>query len=227
MVAYNWCMPDYLSRRVRVYLVDDHDIVRRGIRDVLVPARDISVVGDSGSVREAVPAILQLEPDVMLLDLHLQDGSGIDVSRAVRSVKPGISGLLLTAAGDDEARAAVLLAGASGYVVKLSRSGSVMDAVRKVQPGTTIMSEADIERASRQLLALMDSLSPPLTEQQRHTLGLVVAGRTDSEIADDQGSRESDADVAGLVARVAGALLGTSGSSGDAAVGRHRAGIDD
>ncbi len=107
-------MQGYVPRYHRVYLVDDHDIVRRGLHDLLTRARDLEVVGDSGSAREAVGEILRLEADVMLLDLQLPDGSGIEVCRAVRSVNPSVSGLLLTAAGDEVALAAAVLAGAAG-----------------------------------------------------------------------------------------------------------------
>ena len=96
-------MTNYVSKYLRVYLLDDHDIVRQGLRDLLVPATDIYVVGDSGSAREATRAIPELGVDVMVLDLRLQDGTGIDVCRAVRAVDPSIRGLLLTSSGDDEA----------------------------------------------------------------------------------------------------------------------------
>jgi DNA-binding NarL/FixJ family response regulator len=92
-------MQNYLPRHHKVYLLDDHDIVRRGLRDLLAPAKDIHVVGDTGSARQAISDILQLETDIMLLDLHLQDGSGIAVCRAVRSARPSVRGLLLTSSG--------------------------------------------------------------------------------------------------------------------------------
>ena len=216
-------MQGYLSRFHRVYLVDDHDIVRRGVRDLLIAARDIDVVGDSGSARAAVPAIVRLEPDVMVLDLHLQDGSGIEVCRAVRSVKPSICGLLLTASGDDEALAAAVLAGAAGYVGKVSRSSTVMDAIRSVQPGTSLMDPDSLERASRLLRSLIEALTPPVTDEERLILGLVIEGQTDSQInqalANDG---RVDADVAGLIARVTQVLLGQAAVPGHPGTGKHR-----
>ena len=121
-------MDSYVPRYHRVFLVDDHDIVRRGLRDLLVTANDIDVVGDSASARESVPQILRLDVDVVLLDLHLQDGSGIEVCRAVRAVKPSVSGLLLTASGDDEASL-------KGYWDKLSAGGTVAIPLEKAPCG--------------------------------------------------------------------------------------------
>jgi two-component system response regulator DevR len=216
-------MQGYLSRFHRVYLVDDHDIVRRGVRDLLIAARDIDVVGDSGSARAAVPAIIRLEPDVMVLDLHLQDGSGIEVCRAVRSVKPSICGLLLTASGDDEAMAAAVLAGAAGYVGKVSRSGTVMDAIRSVQPGTSLMDPDSLERASRLLRSIIEALTPPVTEEERLILGLVIEGQTDSQITETLAyDGQVDADVAGLIARVTQVLLGQAAVPGHPGTGKHR-----
>jgi len=120
-----------------VYLLDDHDIVRQGIRDLLGPARDVLVVGDSGLAQTAPAAILRLGAEVMVLDLHLPDGSGVHVCRQVRSTDPSIRGLLVTSADDDDALAAAVLAGASGFVVKLARSSSILGAIRALKTGRT------------------------------------------------------------------------------------------
>lgn len=217
-------MQGHLSRFHRVYLVDDHDLVRRGVRDLLVPARDIDVVGDSGSVREAVPAILRLEPDVMLLDLHLQDGSGIEICRAVRSVNPSIAGLLLTAAGDDEATASAVLAGAAGYLVKVGRSTHLMGAIRQVEPGTTLMDDEAVQAASVLLQSVIDSLTPPVTDDEREVLRRVIDGQTDSWVTEalTAGGRQLDVDIVDLVARVAEALSHHGGSPLEHGTGKHR-----
>lgn len=217
-------MPGYLSSFHRVYLVDDHDIVRRGVRDLLVAARDITVVGDSGSVREAVPAILRLEPDVMLLDLHLQDGTGIEICRAVRSIKPSICALLLTASADDEAMAAAVLAGAAGYLIKAGRSSDLIGAIRNVQPGATMMAGDSVEGASRLLRSVAERLTPSMNEVERLVLARVIDGQTDSQIVEELAAEDGqlDADIVGLVARVTHALLGVGGLSGVRSDGRHR-----
>src|SRR3954452_5369612 len=171
-------MDSYVPRYHRVYLVDDHDIVRRGLRDLLVNSIDIDVVGDCNSVTEAIPEILRHETDVMLLDLQLQDGTGIEVSRAVRAVKPDVSGLLLTASGDDEAEAAAVLAGAAGYLVKLNRGSDIVNAIRKLRADTSLLDQASVDRARRLLRSVIDSLSPPVTDHERDLLEQVIAGRT-------------------------------------------------
>jgi two-component system response regulator DevR len=96
-------MQGYVRRQLRVFLVDDHDIVRQGLRDLLSAHRDIWLVGDTHSARKAVEVVPRLRIDVMVLDLHLQDGSGIEVCRAARAADPSIAGLLLTSSGDEEA----------------------------------------------------------------------------------------------------------------------------
>lgn len=207
-------MTGYHARLHRVYLVDDHDIVRRGVRDLLVAARDVDVVGDAGSVREAVPAILRLEPDVVLLDLHLGDGSGIEICRRVRAVKSDIAGLLLTAAGDDEAAAATVLAGAAGYLVKVTRSGHVLDAIRSIGPGEDLMDADDRVRGAQVLWSVADAVTPPLADVERQALELLVAGHTDDQITDAMaGEHGPDADIEALVARVTQALLRRAASA--------------
>ena len=136
---YNGPMVTYVPKYLRVYLLDDHDIVRQGLRDLLVPAIDIYVVGDSGSAREATRVIPGLGIDVMVLDLRLQDGTGIDVCRAARAADPSVRGLLLTSSGDDEALTAAILAGAAGYVVKLTRSSDITEAIRRVGAGKSLI----------------------------------------------------------------------------------------
>ncbi|MGE5718734.1 MAG: response regulator transcription factor, partial [Nocardioidaceae bacterium] len=106
------------STPIRVFLLDDHEVVRRGLHDLLESEGDIEVVGESGSVKEAIARIPALRPDVAVLDGRLPDGSGIDVCREVRSIDPNIKALILTSYDDDEALFAAILAGAAGYVLK-------------------------------------------------------------------------------------------------------------
>ena len=200
-------MPPATGTYVKVFLLDDHDIVRQGLRDLLTPARDIRVVGDSGSARVAQEAILRLEAQVMVLDLHLQDGSGVQVCRRVRAIDPSVQGLLLTSADDDEALAAAVLAGAAGYVVKLARTSDVLGAIRRLGEGHGLMDDDLAESASRMLRARADACVPALSEDQLAVLDHVLAGRTDAEVARLMG-RELAAtqdDVAALIARLTSA----------------------
>jgi two-component system response regulator DevR len=178
-------MPGTASRsRVNVYLLDDHDIVRQGLRDLLAPARDIFVVGDSGTAQRAPSAILRLGAEVMVLDLQLQDGSGIHVCREVRSTDPSIRGLLVTSADDDDALAAAILAGASGFVVKLARSSNILGAIRALHAGRTLIDRTHVERATDILRARADMMEPRLTDQDLEILEHILDGRTDREIAE-------------------------------------------
>ena len=159
----------------------------------------------------------------MLLDLQLPDGSGIEVCRAVRSVKPSVSGLLLTAAADDVASAAAVLAGAAGHLVKVTRSNDIVSTIRNQQPGKSQLDACSVEQASDSLRSVMQSLAPPATETERRVLEHVLHGRTDSEIL--EGMAEDDhpsaADVVAFVTRMTQALLG-GGPAGTPVTGRHR-----
>ena len=167
-----------------MYLLDDHDIVRQGIRDLLAPARDVLVVGDSGLAQTAAAAILRLGAEVMVLDLQLQDGSGVHVCREVRSTDSSVKGLLVTSADDDDALAAAVLAGASGFVVKLARSSNILGSIRALQAGRTLIDQTLTERASSILRARAQALDPRLSDQDRENLEHILAGSTDREIAE-------------------------------------------
>src|SRR6478752_3665496 len=127
------------ERTVRVYLLDDHEVVREGLRALLESHDDIEVVGDSGSAVEAASRIPALRPDVAVLDARLPDGSGIEVCRTVRAVDPSIHGLILTSYDDDEALFSAIMAGASGYVLKQIRGSDLVDAVRQVAAGNSLI----------------------------------------------------------------------------------------
>ena len=195
-------MQGYVRKPIRVYLVDDHDIVRRGLRDLMAVKRDITVVGDSGSAQDAVPRILELMPDVMVLDLQLQDGSGINVCRAVRSVAPTVRGLFVTSASDDDAVVATLLAGASGYATKLVNSMTLLDDVRRVGSGRPVLDAGAAENAKRRLVDDAESGALTLDERQVEVLGHVLAGRTDGEIAGVMGiSADEVRQAVGVIVR--------------------------
>ena len=175
-------MQGYVSPLVRVFVLDDHDIVRRGLLDLLTKP-DITVVGDTGSAAQATNRILELRPHVMVLDVQLQDGSGVQVCRDVRSVDPSINGVLLTSAGDEEALMLSVLAGAAGAVLKLAGTHDIVEAVRRVRAGRALLDPADTERVAGYLRARAENLSPPPTPRQAETLSFLLAGHTDQQIA--------------------------------------------
>jgi two-component system response regulator DevR len=215
-------VPSDSATQTQVYILDDHDLVRRGLRDLLAAARDILVVGESSSAETAQRSILRSGADVMLLDLHLADGSGIEVCRRVRAVNPAVKGLLLTAADDEEAALAAIVAGAAGYAIKAAANVDLVGTVRAVGSGRELI-DAGVRRRVADYLVEAAAEHPTLTEGERRVLALVASGRTDREIADEVGGELGDASqqIADLVLRRTG--FGAVGSTGsDSAPGRHR-----
>ena len=171
---------------IRVFLLDDHEIVRRGIRELLEADGDIEVVGESGSAQEAVRRIPALRPHVAILDGRLPDGSGIDVCREVRSVDPSIKALILTSYDDDDALFAAIMAGAAGYILKQVRGTDFLDTVRRVAAGQSMLDPA----MTAQVLERVRT-GPPrnkelelLTEQEQKILELIGEGMTNRQIAE-------------------------------------------
>src|SRR3954452_3012692 len=117
---------------IRVFLLDDHEVVRRGVRDLLEAEDDIEIVGEAGTAEEAVGRIPATSPDVAVLDVRLPDGSGVEVWREVRSRRPELACIMLTSVADDEPLFEAIMAGASGYVLKQVRGSELIDAVRRV-----------------------------------------------------------------------------------------------
>ena len=170
---------------IRVFLLDDHEVVRRGLAELLQHEGDIEVVGESGSAGEAARRIPALRPDVAILDARLPDGNGIDVCRDVRAVDPSIKGLILTSYEDDEALFAAIMAGAAGYVLKQIRGNDLVDAVRRVAAGQSLLDPAVTARV---LERIRPGVEEPrelklLTEQERRILEYVAEGLTNREIA--------------------------------------------
>lgn len=171
---------------VRVYLVDDHEIVRRGLADLLGQDGRCEVVGECGSALEAIARIPALRPDVAVLDGRLEDGSGMQVCRDVRSVDPSIHCVILTSYDDDEAMLQAILAGAQAYVLKQIRGNELVEVVQRVAAGENLLDD----RAAREVrdriaatnLAHHEALAD-LTEQERKVLLLVAEGKTNRAVA--------------------------------------------
>jgi two-component system, NarL family, response regulator DevR len=172
---------------VRVYLLDDHEVVREGLRALLESHDDIEVVGDSGSAVEAASRIPALRPDVAVLDARLPDGSGIEVCRTVRAVDPSIRGLILTSYDDDEALFSAIMAGASGYVLKQIRGSDLVDAVRQVAAGNSLIDPTMMATVLERVRHPEASVAPELaelTEQERKLLALIAEGLTNRQIGE-------------------------------------------
>lgn len=170
---------------IRVFLLDDHEVVRRGLAGLLQSDGDIEVVGESGSAREAASRIPALRPDVAILDARLPDGNGIDVCRDVRAVDSTIKGLILTSYEDDEALFAAIMAGAAGYVLKQIRGTDLVDAVRRVAAGQSLLDPAVTARVLERIRTGVERPREfqSLTEQERRILEYVAEGLTNREIA--------------------------------------------
>lgn len=173
------------DQNITVFLLDDHEIVRRGIKELLEADGDITVVGESGSAQEAARRIPALRPDVAILDGRLPDGSGIDVCRDVRSVDPSIKALILTSYDDDEALFAAIMGGASGYLLKQVRGHDFVDTVRRVAAGQSMLDPA----MTAQVLERVRNGPPKdkeleaLTDQEQRILELIGEGLTNRQIA--------------------------------------------
>jgi DNA-binding NarL/FixJ family response regulator len=170
---------------IRVFLLDDHEVVRTGLRELLENDGDIEIVGESGSALEAIARIPALRPNVAVLDARLPDGNGIDVCRQVRSVDPTIQGLILTSYEDDEALFAAIMAGAAGYVLKQIRGTDLVDAVRRVASGQSMLDPAVTQRVLERIRSGVEAPNElkSLTEQERRILMHVAEGLTNREIA--------------------------------------------
>jgi len=172
------------ERPITVYLLDDHELVRRGIREVLESAGDIRVVGESGLAAEAIRWIPVLRPDVALLDARLPDGSGIDVCRRIREDDPTIAALILTSYDQDEPLFAAIKAGAAGYLLKQVRSNDLVDAVRRVAAGQSMLDPALTASVLDRLRhGAPDEPNGHLTDKEEQILELVGEGLTNRQIA--------------------------------------------
>ncbi|MEU8685542.1 response regulator transcription factor [Streptomyces sp. NPDC048611] len=176
------------DRPVRVFLLDDHEVVRRGVADLLDAESGIEVVGDAGTAAQALARGPALRPDVAVLDVRLPDGDGITVCRELRSHLPGLACLMLTSFDDDEALLDAIMAGAAGYVLKEIKGADLVAAVRTVASGRSMLDPATTARLMSSLRG-DDSDAPPeaaalsgLSPREREILGLVGAGLTNRQI---------------------------------------------
>ncbi|NUS41478.1 MAG: response regulator transcription factor [Terrabacter sp.] len=177
---------------ITVFLLDDHELVRRGVRTLLESEPGIEVIGESGSATEGEAGITTLRPHVAIVDGRLPDGSGIEVCRQVRSVDPHIAVLVLTSYDDDDALFAAILAGASGYVLKQISGGDLVMAVRRVAAGQSMLDPTVTTRVLHRLRqgSDKDALTKHLTPKEEQVLSLVAEGLTNRQIAERLGVAE-------------------------------------
>jgi len=170
----------------RVLICDDHEVVREGLRGLISRQSDMSVVGESGTVAGSIEAATRSKPDVVIMDVRLPDGSGVEACRSIREANPDIRVIMLTSYADDEALFASIIAGASGYLLKQTRGQAVVDAVTAVAAGRSLL-DPDVTGKVLQRLRETRAEDPALaslTEQERKVLAGLAEGKTNREIGE-------------------------------------------
>ncbi|GAA1909559.1 response regulator transcription factor [Streptomyces sodiiphilus] len=173
--------------QIRVFLLDDHEVVRRGVHEMLSMEPDIEVVGEAGTAADALLRIPAVRPDVALLDVRLPDGSGVEVCREIRSRDESVQCLMLTSFSDDEALFDAIMAGASGYVLKAIRGTDLLSAVRDVAAGKSLLDQVATQRVLERLrsgTSQEDDRLAHLTDQERRILDLIGEGLTNRAIGE-------------------------------------------
>jgi two-component system, NarL family, response regulator DevR len=174
--------------KVSVLLVDDHEVVRMGLRTLLEKRDSLSIVGEAGSVAEAVAAAQQSRPDVIVMDIRLPDGNGVEACREIRGDLPDTKVIMLTSYADDEAVYGSIMAGASGYLLKQTRGQNLAEAIERVARGESLLDPSVTEKVLARMRSLAagegDELAA-LSSQEKKILGLIAEGKTNKEIAED------------------------------------------
>ncbi len=176
------------SNRLRVLLVDDHEVVRDGVKSLINASGDLTVVAEAGSVQEAIDQALRTRPDVVVMDVRLADGSGIEATREIRAKLEKTKVLMLTSFADDEALFASIMAGAAGYVLKQIRGGELIRAIREVGAGKSLL-DPNVTRSVLERLrkgkTMQDEKLARLTAQEERILVLVANGKTNRQIGNE------------------------------------------
>ena len=170
----------------RVFIVDDHELVRRGLIELIETEKDLSVVGQAGNVQEALTTLESLTTDVAVLDVRLPDGSGIELCREIRSLYPDVKVLILTSFLDDEALLGAVLGGANGYVIKDIKNLDLLEAIRKVAVGEVLLDIALVSTVTNRLRKVSSPASEiyELTDQEQRVLEHIGRGLTNRQIAE-------------------------------------------
>ena len=168
----------------RVFLLDDHEVVRRGVRELLEADSDMEVVGEAGTAEEALGRIPATRPDVAVLDVRLPDGDGVEVCREIRSRHPEIACVMLTSFADDEAVYAAIMAGAAGYLLKQVRGTDLVDGIRRVGRGESLLDPAVTTRVLDRIRHRPEDEQFGLTDQERRILALIAEGLTNRQIGE-------------------------------------------
>ena len=170
---------------ITVFLLDDHEIVRKGVGDLVNAEDDMSVVGEAGSLAEALEIVERCQPDVAVLDVRLGDGNGIELCRQIRSEHPHIACLILTSFADDQALIDAAMAGAAGYVLKQIRGNDLIESIRKVAGGAQLLDSAEVRLGMQRLKDSDEGRLSELTPQETRIFDLIGEGYSNRQIADE------------------------------------------
>ncbi|MDH6574695.1 response regulator transcription factor [Kitasatospora sp. MAP5-34] len=218
---------------VRVFLLDDHEVVRRGVRDLLEAEPDIEVVGEAGTCAQALARVPALRPQVAVLDVRLPDGDGVTVCRELRSRMPQLACLMLTSFDDDDALLDAIMAGAAGYVLKQVKGADLVTAVRTVASGQSMLDPATTTQLMESLRHRDEAAADPalaaLTPREREILALIGKGETNRQIGEDLYLAEKTVKnhisrilaKLGVDRRIQAAVIATRLESADPHDGRH------
>ncbi|OGO51925.1 MAG: DNA-binding response regulator [Chloroflexi bacterium RBG_16_68_14] len=212
-----------MAKQIRVLIVDDHEVVRQGLRALLRRRPEMAVVGEAGSVASAVAEARKTEPDVVVMDVRLPDGSGVEACREIRAHRPETKVLMLTSYADDEAVFSSIMAGATGYLLKQTQGQTLVEAIERATRGESLLDPAVTQRVLEQVrsagVSKDDELSL-LSEQERKILDLIAEGKTNKEIA--QEVYLSDKTVKNYVSSILGKLNLRRRSEAAAFIARRR-----
>jgi len=172
---------------MRILLVDDHEVVRKGLKSLLDSQDDMEVVGEAGTVADAVKRVGFDEPEIVVLDVRLPDGSGVEACREIRQRFPDVNVLMLTSFADEEALLSAIIAGASGYVLKRIQGTELIDSIRRVSRGESLLDPEMTQKLFKKLRGdePEDPLIAKLSPQERTILGHIAEGKTNRQIAED------------------------------------------
>ena len=175
----------HVPASISVFLLDDHEIVRRGVTDLLNAESDIEVISEAGTAVDAIRIIGETNPDVAVLDVRLEEGNGIEVCREIRSSYPNVACLILTAFVDDQALIDAAMAGAAGYVLKQIRGNDLVESIRKVAGGAQLLDPATIRMGMQRIKDSDEGKVSTLTKQEHRIFDLIGEGYSNRQIADE------------------------------------------
>lgn len=173
------------AEKIRVFLLDDHEIVRRGVAQVVNAESDLEVVGEAAGAAQTLAEVRLCTPDVAVLDVRLADGNGIEVCREIRAEYPELPCLMLTSFSDDQALLDAALAGAAGYVLKEVRSNELVESIRKVAGGAQLLDKAEVRMRMQKLKDTEEGRLQTLTPQEQRIFDLIGEGLSNRQIADE------------------------------------------